>query len=84
MVQPEVLLLEALLLLLCLVQLRGDTSTLAELLLQRALDDGNILLDAGDIWRTEAPTWYIGSTLQDVLMILFNYNLIYESHYPRR
>ena len=84
MVQPEVLLLEALLLLLCLVQLRGDTSTLAELLLQRALDDGNILLDAGDIWRTEATTWYIGSTLQDVLMILFNYNLIYESHYPRR
>ena len=79
-VQPQVLLLQVLLLLLGFVQLRGDVATLAELLLQRTLDDGNILLDAGDIWRTEAATWNIGSTVQDVLMILFNYNLIYESH----
>ena len=80
MLQPGVLLGEAPLLPPGSLQLGGHGPALAQLLLQRALDDGNILLDAGDIWRTEAPTWYIGSTVQDVLMILFNYNLIYESH----
>ena len=56
MTESQVLLLQVLLLLFGFVQLRRHTSSLVELLLECALYDGNILLDAADIWRTEATS----------------------------
>ena len=53
MVEPHILRLETLLLLLGPVQLRGDVPTLGQLLLQRALDNRDVLLDSGDVGRAE-------------------------------
>ena len=58
MVEPHVLRLETLLLLLGPVQLRGDVPALGQLLLQRALDDRDVLLDPGDVGGAElARAW---------------------------
>ena len=53
MIESHVLRLETLLLLLGPVQLSGDVASLSQLLLQRALDDRDVLLDPGDVRRAE-------------------------------
>ena len=58
MVEPHVLRLKTLLLLLGPVQLRGDVPALSQLLLQRALDDRDVLLYPGDVGGAElARAW---------------------------
>ena len=58
MIEPHVLRLETLLLLLGPVQLSGDVASLSQLLLQRALDDCDVLLNPGDVRRAElARAW---------------------------
>ena len=58
MIEPHVLRLETLFLLLGPVQFSGDVASLSQLLLQRALDDRDVLLDPGDVRGAElARAW---------------------------